>query len=252
MARYRLENYDGVLAFGEVIRERYLAAGWARRVWTWHEAADVRVFYPREAGTVQGDLVWIGNWGDEERTAELEQFLVGPAEALHLRTRVHGVRYPDAALRRLAQAGVEYAGWVANYEVPRIFSGFRLTVHIPRRPYVEALPGIPTIRVFEALACGIPLVCAPWHDVEHLFSPGEDYLVALDGLAMQSHIAALLADPAGAAAMAQRGRDTILARHTCGHRVDELLAIVQRLGSRSEEVAGEENFVDEHTPVEAV
>jgi spore maturation protein CgeB len=250
MARYRLENYDGVLAFGEVIRERYLAAGWARRVWTWHEAADVRVFYPRETGSVQGDLVWIGNWGDEERTAELERFLVGPAAALGLRTRVHGVRYPDAALRRLAQAGVEYAGWVPNYEVPGIFAGFRLTVHIPRRPYVEALPGIPTIRVFEALACGIPLVCAPWHDVEHLFSPGEDYLVALDGLAMQRHIAALLADPDGAAAMAQRGRDTILARHTCGHRVDELLAIVQRLGSRSEEVAGEENLVDEHTPVE--
>jgi spore maturation protein CgeB len=40
------------------------------------------------------------------------------------------------------------------------------------------LPGIPTIRVFEALACGIPLVSAPWDDSEHLFRPGEDFLVA--------------------------------------------------------------------------
>ena len=53
----------------------------------------------------------------------------------------------------------------------------RVTVHVPRRPYAQALPGIPTIRVFEALACGIPLVSAPWDDVEGLFRPGEDFLI---------------------------------------------------------------------------
>jgi spore maturation protein CgeB len=240
MARYRLEHYDGVLAFGAVIREQYLAAGWARNVWTWHEAADVRVFYPRTAGSRQGDVVWVGNWGDEERTAELEEFLIHPVQTLGVRARMHGVRYPDTALQRLANAGVEYAGWIANYEVPKIFAQFSLTLHIPRRPYVKALPGIPTIRVFEALACGIPLVCAPWDDVEQLFSP-EDYLLARDGTAMQEHIAALLADPAGAAAMARRGRDTILARHTCGHRVDQLLEIVALLAG------SESNFVQEQT-----
>ena len=56
--------------------------------------------------------------------------------------------------------------------MPEVFARFRVTVHVPRRPYVEALPGIPTIRVFEALACGIPLVCAPWDDAEGLFTPG--------------------------------------------------------------------------------
>jgi spore maturation protein CgeB len=87
------------------------------------------------------------------------------------------------------------------------------------------LPGIPTIRVFEALACGIPLVSAPWHDAEGLFSPGEDFLVARDGDEMRRHLEALLADPDRAAALAERGRRTVLARHTCAHRVDELLAI---------------------------
>ena len=38
-----------------------------------------------------------------------------------------------------------------------------------------SLPGIPTIRPFEALACGIPLVSAPWHDAEHLFRDGLDF-----------------------------------------------------------------------------
>ncbi len=261
MAGYRLENYDGVLAFGEVIRERYLTEGWASRVWTWHEAADVRVFFPREAEPAEGDVVWVGNWGDEERTAELEEFLIRPVETLGVRARVHGVRYPREALDRLARAGVEYAGWVANYQVPEIFARFQLTLHIPRRPYVEALPGIPTIRVFEALACGIPLVCASWEDLEGLFSPGEDYLLARDGKGMQDHIGALLADPAGAAAMARRGRDTILARHTCAHRVDQLLQIVHQLGSEPRDPdttaspvtaleLTEDNPVQGRTPVE--
>ena len=229
MAEYRLESYDGVLAFGEVIRQRYLAERWAQRVWTWHEAADVRRFSRQAPAPPEGDLVWVGNWGDEERTAELEQFLFRPVERMGLTARVYGVRYPDGAIRRLRQAGIQYAGWLPNFEVPQVFSRFRLTVHIPRRPYVEALPGIPTIRVFEALACGIPLICSPWDDAEHLFSPGQDYLVAENSREMERHMAALLADPDAAAAMARAGRETILRHHTCGHRVDELMAIVAEL-----------------------
>ena len=229
MAAYRLESYDGVLAFGEVIRERYLEEGWAARVWTWHEAADDRVFYPRVQDRVEGDVVWVGNWGDEERTSELEEFLFGPLEQLRLRSRVYGVRYPAQAKERLARAGIDYAGWLPNYEVPKAFARFRLTLHIPRRPYVEALPGIPTIRVFEALACGLPLICSPWWDAEHLFTPGEDYFIASNGTEMKDCIATLLSDSQAANAMAQRGRATILARHTCRHRVDELMEILEEL-----------------------
>jgi spore maturation protein CgeB len=225
MARYDLEHYDGVLAFGGIIRDLYLARRWARRAWTWHEAADVRVFYPRSGEPQQGDLVWIGNWGDDERTAELQEFLLDPVHDLHLRARIHGVRYPEEALHRLRRAGVEYAGWLPNYEAPRVFAQFRVTVHVPRRPYVEALPGIPTIRVFEALACGIPLVCAPWQDTEGLFTPGVDYLVASNGREMRDHLKAVLHDAQLASSLARHGRETILARHTCAHRVDELLAI---------------------------
>ena len=224
MSAYDLSGYDGVLAFGEVIRQRYVEEGWAERAWTWHEAADIRVFRPAP-GAADGELVWIGNWGDEERTAELEEFLIAPAESLRLRTRVHGVRYPGHALARLRAAGIEFGGWVPNDEVPRVFGRYRCTVHVPRRPYAAALPGIPTIRVFEALACGIPLVSAPWDDAEHLFHPGEDYLVARDGKEMREHLRALVDDPGAARRLEEHGRRTLLARHTCAHRVDELLAI---------------------------
>ena len=229
MARYDLRHYDGVLAFGEVIRRRYLEMGWAERAWTWHEAADHRLFRPLDGKRLEGDLVWIGNWGDGERTAEIEEFLLEPASALGLRTRVHGVRYPSEALARLERAGVEYAGWIPNFTVPAVFARYRTTVHIPRRPYVEALPGIPTIRVFEALACGIPLISAPWDDAEKLFTPGRDYLVARNGAEMKQLLRDMLSNTEASRALAEHGRRTILARHTCVHRVTELLAIVAEL-----------------------
>jgi spore maturation protein CgeB len=233
MAAYDLSNYDGVLAYGEVIRRRYLEQRWAAQAWTWHEAADTRVFHPMPEVARERDLVWIGNWGDDERTAELRQFLIEPVRALGLRATVHGVRYPQAALEELAAAGIEYRGWLPNYRAPEVFAQHRVTVHVPRRPYVESLPGIPTIRPFEALACGIPLVSAPWPDVEALFTPGSDYLVARDGEEMQRHLHAVLTQPALAASLAEHGLDTVHRRHTCAHRVDELLAIVRSVSTRS-------------------
>ena len=221
MARYRLEGYDGVLAFGEAVREIYLARGWARRVWTWHEAADVHLFRPLRDAPKDLDLIWIGNWGDEERTAELSQYLLTPIADLKLTAAIHGVRYPAEAVRRLRRSGIDFRGWLANHRVPQAYVSARATVHGPRRPYAEALPGIPTIRVFEALACGIPLVSAPWDDVEGLFTPGRDFLAVADGAAMREALRAVLSEPGLAGELAARGLRTIRERHTCGHRVDE-------------------------------
>jgi spore maturation protein CgeB len=229
MAEYELRHYDGVLAYGEVIREIYLERGWADNAWTWHEAADARVFYPRIGRERRGDIVWIGNWGDGERTEELRRFLCRPVRDLGLDGSVFGVRYPDEAKRELEESGLAYRGWIANYEVPVVFAAHAVTVHVPRRPYVKALPGIPTIRPFEALACGIPLVSAPWDDAEGLFRPG-DYLVAHNLAEMKRALRDVLRDRELARELAQSGLRTIQERHTCAHRVDELLAVCNELG----------------------
>jgi spore maturation protein CgeB len=238
MARFDLRHYDGVLAFGEVIRGLYLDRGWSERAWTWHEAADTRVFRPpaRDVAT-RGQLVWIGNWGDGERTEELREFLLAPARRLGLRGTVHGVRYPRRGRWAIRRAGLRYRGWIANHRVPEAFAAHRVTVHVPRRPYVEALPGIPTIRPFEALACAIPLVSAPWDDAEGLFRPGRDYLVARDGEEMALRLREVLEDAELAAELRRSGLETIAARHTCGHRVDELLAICRELGVAEKVIA---------------
>ena len=229
MARYELRHYDAVLAFGAVIRDLYLQHRWAARAFVFHEAADARVFQPLPELAKERDLVWIGNWGDDEREHELHEFLLGPVKRLGLRARVHGVRYPERALAALRDAGVEYAGWLPNHRVPEAFARAHLTVHVPRRPYAESLPGIPTIRPFEAMACGIPLVSAPWRDSEGLFRRDRDYLHAESGDAMCAHLDRLLSHPEVGEELARSGRERVLPPHTCAHRAEQLLSIVDRL-----------------------
>jgi spore maturation protein CgeB len=230
MLAYDLSAFDGILAFGKVLADLYERRGWRGKVFVWHEAADTRIFRPLD-GARDGDLVFVGNWGDDERTAELTEFLLEPARDLRLLARVFGVRFPSHALAALTASGIAYGGWIPNFRVPQVFAQFKLTVHVPRSPYVRALPGIPTIRPFEAMASGIPLVSSWWDDAEGLFEPGRDFLMAKTGAAMKEHIRALLADPLAASELAAHGRRTVLARHTCAHRVDELLRIVDGLRS---------------------
>lgn len=226
-----LQDYDAVLAFGETLRRRYERLGWGRRAFTWHEAADTTVFHPLPFTGSQKDLVWIGNWGDDERTQELHDFLIEPARQAQLDGTVLGVRYPPEALERLAATNLGYRGWLPNADAPATFARHRMTIHVPRRPYVDALPGIPTIRVFEALACGIPLVSAPWRDEERLFRPGQDFLMAHDTAEMTRHLTAIRHDQDLAQALVASGLHRIRERHTCTHRVDEMLAILRGIAA---------------------
>jgi spore maturation protein CgeB len=225
LERFDLGGFDGVLAFGEVLRQIYLRLGWANRAFTWHEAADTSLYGPLPQIKRTHDVVWIGNWGDGERNAELNEFLIEPVSELRLRARIYGVRYSLEALRAIEAARIEYKGWLPAHRAPAAFASARATVHVPRGPYARSLPGIPTIRMFEAMACGIPIVSAPWDDVEHLFPP-DCYLQAANGAQMKGALLTLLRDPELALAMAEEGLQVIAERHTCRHRAVELIGIV--------------------------
>ena len=227
--RFRLDLFDGVLAFGDAVKRIYRDGFGIQNVWTFHEAADVEAFQPT-AGKKTTDLVWIGNWGDEERTKELEEFLIGPARQMpDKKVVVHGVRYPEDGLKKLQAAGIEFRGYIPNLDAPRVYGRSKLALHVPRRQYSNGLSGVPTIRVFEALACGAPLVCSPWNDAEHLFRPGEDFVCVPDGRAMKHEIERLLLDDTAREQLSLNGLETIRARHTCQHRAEQLVDICQEL-----------------------
>ncbi len=225
--RLPLRALDGVLAFGESLRQIYERLG-ARRTFTLHEAADLRRFGPRRGGEYTADALWIGNWGDEERTWELETFLWQPLRAAGVRAHVYGVRYPPEAQTQLRKIQVAYRGYLPNLATPEAYAAARLALHIPRRPYVAMLPGIPTIRMFEALACGAALLSAPWTDSERLFAPG-DYRIARDGIEMETLMVQLLASPEQRSQLGRHGAATIAARHTCAHRAAEFESLCAQL-----------------------
>src|SRR3569832_1378540 len=86
------------------------------------------------------------------------------------------------------------------------------------------------IRPCRALACKRPLVSAPWRDDEGLFTAGEDFLVARDGAEMRRHLRTLINDRDRAEELAAHGHRTVMQRHTCAHRVDELATICRDIG----------------------
>jgi spore maturation protein CgeB len=226
--RLQVDCFDGVIAFGEALRAIYRERFGLERVWTLHEAADTTVFFPQPKAKVN-DVVWIGNWGDDERSMELCEYLVEPARRLKsYRFLVHGVRYPREGLAALRSASIAFHGYLPNLAAAAVYGESRLTLHVPRQHYAGAMVGIPTIRVFEALASGIPLISAPWEDSEALFRPG-DFRMVHSGLEMGAAIEELLSDDAAAAQQAGAGRETILARHTCRNRAEEFTGICEEV-----------------------
>ncbi len=106
-----VDRFDGVVVFGEALRRIYCQRFGITRVLTLHEAADTDVFYPRLGVRKTEDAVWIGNWGDGERSAEIREFLLQPVAALHARLphirralsrrRARGIAPGRRSLRRL-------------------------------------------------------------------------------------------------------------------------------------------------------
>jgi len=230
MRTLQLENYDAVLSFSPAITEIYRRDFALPRVYTVHEAADPDLFRPIALPKEQ-DVVFIGNWGDNDRNETLERYLLEPSNLLpDLRFAIYGVRYGAALLERFAREyRVRYRGWVANYRAPLVYAASKMSVHLPRQQYTSAIYGTPTIRVFETLACGLPLISLPWSDTDELFCAGEDYLVVKDQAGMIEAMRQLAADPAARKKLGESGRNRILAQHTVQHRARQIVGIVEGL-----------------------
>ena len=123
----------------------------------------------------------------------------------------------------IERAGADYRGYLPNHAVPWALVRARVTLALPRR-------GAAPSPAFAALACGVPVVSAA--PADSLFEPGHDFLAARSGRETAAQLSALLGDAAKARALATQGRATVLARHTCAHRIAALLEILRGLDVR--------------------
>jgi len=225
---FDLDAFDAILAGAEILREAYVTRGWGRRVVTWHEAADARHFTPRPQATPDTDVVWIGNWDDHGCDRDFDNLVIGPVATLGLRARLYGVRCPGNSHARLHRHGIVFDGWIPDEQAPLALARGRAVIDVPHPVFRPSLPGAPTSRMFEALACGVPLLSAGWDDSEGLFHAGS-YLTVADSDECAVALMLLMQDRDLAAGMAGIGLCSILARHTCDHRVAELMGFIESL-----------------------
>jgi spore maturation protein CgeB len=227
--RFHLQFFDGVLAFAEPVTRVYRDALGISQAWTFHQAADVSHFQPGD-GPRDIDLLWIGNGSGAVRNSELMEYLIQPvAELRNCKTVVHGVQHSEQDRQSLSEAGIEFRGYLPNLMAPKVYSHTALSLHLHSRPYGSESSTMPSAGMFEALACGSTLLCAPWQDGEKLFRLGEDYIAVASGAEMKTKIQRLLRDESARRRIGANGRETILRRHTCAHRAQQLVDICEGL-----------------------
>jgi len=212
-----LRDFDLVLSYtgGRALDDLRTLLG-ARRTGTLYGHVDPSVHRPVPA--TQGyrcSLSYLGTYA-ADRQAALEALLIEPARQRPRQTFViAGAQYP-------AQfpwtANIRFVRHLPPQEHPAFFSSSRLTLSITRRAMLEN-GHCPSGRLFEAAACGTPVISDPWPGLQDFFEPGREIIVAQHP---QDAVAALDLSDAQLARTARDARDRVLADHTSDRRAAQL------------------------------
>ncbi|HYD52327.1 MAG TPA: glycosyltransferase [Gemmatimonadaceae bacterium] len=193
----------------------------AQRVAPLYGSVDAEVHRPGSARGEWGcDLSYIGTFA-EDRQRGVERLFLGPARARPARRFVlAGSQYPPEFPWR---DNVWYLTHLAPHEHPAFYASSRLTLNVTRGA-MASMGWCPSGRLFEAAACGVPIVTDAWDGLDAFFAPGEEVLVARDA---DDVLAALDRDDDALRAMARRARERVLAQHTADRRAAELLSLLE-------------------------
>jgi spore maturation protein CgeB len=165
-------------------------------------------------------LSYLGTYS-EDRQRALETLLLEPArERQDLRFLIGGAQYPaDFPWSR----NVYFVRHLPPDEHAPFFASSRLTLNVTRRAMAE-MGWCPSGRLFEAAACGTPLLSDDWPGIGEFFAPGEEILLAHDGGEV---LAALEMADAELLRIAKQARERTLDEHTSEQRARELIALLE-------------------------
>jgi spore maturation protein CgeB len=193
----------------------------ARRAIAFHCLVDPDAYRPVEAAA-RWDLGYLGTYSDD-RQPVLERLLIEPARrapgsafAVAGPQYPVGIEWPD---------NVERIEHVAPGDHPAFYAAQRFTLNTTRAEMREA-GWSPSVRLFEAAACGVPAISDRWEGLDRIFTPGEEILIADSAEDVLRFLAEV--DEDERRAIGERARRRILAEHTAARRCEQL----------EEEVAG--------------
>jgi len=231
LAARQIPRYDLYLSFTggptlEMLQATY-GSPMARPLYC---SVDPELYYPADAAP-EWDLGYLGTYSDD-RQPVLARLMLRAAE-----------RWPDG---RFVVAGPQYPAtitWPANVarvthlapvDHRRFYNEVRFTMNVTRADMVRAGYS-PSVRLFEAAACGTPIISDSWKGLDRLFTPGVEILIAASARDTLAYLRELPEEDRRAIATRARGR--VLQAHTAAHRATELEGYVQEARHRGVERA---------------
>ncbi|HSK39190.1 MAG TPA: glycosyltransferase, partial [Arenibaculum sp.] len=213
-----LADFDLVLSYtgGAALDELRGRLG-ARRVAPLYGHVDPAVHRPvQPAERFRADLSYIGTYADD-RQRMLEALLIEPARHLpERRFVIAGAQYPQDFPWT---GNIHFVKHLPPDQHPAFYSSSRLTLNVTRAA-MAAMGWCPSGRLFEAAACGAPVLTDWWAGLDAFFTPGQEVLVAHGA---DEAVAALDLGDAELRRIAGRARERTLAEHTADRRVDDLM-----------------------------
>jgi spore maturation protein CgeB len=213
-------SFDLYLSFsgGPVLRRLEQELG-ARHAAPLYCSVDTRLYHPIP-GPRRWDLGYLGTYSDD-RQPGLDRLLLEPARRMPgSQFVVAGAQYPDGLTWPL---NVERREHVAPFEHCEFYAGQRATLNVTRRDMVEAGYS-PSVRLFEAAACGVPIVSDVWPGIESFFVPGEEILLAESSDDVTRYLTELSEDERNA--IGARARARVLSEHTASRRAEQLESLI--------------------------
>ena len=223
-----IPEYDAYLSFtgGPALRELEETFG-AKQAIAFFCSVDPDLYQQKvERAEFRCDLSYRGTYASD-RQGKLMALLDGAAALLpDRRFLVAGPRYPQSTIW---QPNVDRLIHVPPSDHPAFYSSCRFTLNLTRNDMIEAGYS-PSVRLFEASACGAAIISDNWAGLAEFLTPGEEILLPQDAYEVGDILEHM--PEAERRSVGRRARNRILAEHTSDHRAVEFEEIVSRCSSK--------------------
>jgi spore maturation protein CgeB len=241
--RRQIPCYDVYLSFtGGPILDRLERRFGARRARPLYCSVDPDVYFPEPGAPCDCDLGYLGTYS-ADRQPTLQRLLIDPAEVwTDGRFVVAGPQYPEDLNWPTNVRRIEH---LAPSEHRAFYNRLRFTLNVTRADMIAAGYS-PSVRLFEAAACGTPIISDSWAGMAEYFSPSTEILLPRDSHEALAYLRDLPEEER--LAIGRRARERVMQSHTSEHRALELEALVDEVRGRSAHADDATNTPVDHTP----
>jgi spore maturation protein CgeB len=193
----------------------------ARRVAPLYGSVDPDIHYPvSPVERYRADLSYLGTYAEDRQQALVTLFVEPACRLPARRFLIGGAKYPTEFPWT---DNIYFVRHLAPAEHAAFYSSSRLTLNVTRAPMAE-MGYCPSGRLFEAAACGAPILSDAWPGLEDFFTSGSEILVAETG---DESIQAVGTGDAELARLGRAARERALTDHTAFRRAGELVALLE-------------------------